>query len=100
MSDFAVVVPAVDEAARRCRAAGADLADELATLRREADAVLSGEWRGLASRAFEHDWGLWLTGAHEVIAALDRLAEVLTMTACAYAARDESSALDFQRVAS
>jgi WXG100 family type VII secretion target len=99
MSDFAVVVPAVAQAAGRCRTVAADLSDELAAVRREANTVLSGDWSGVAARAFSDEWSAWEAGAREVVAGLERLAELLTVSGIAYAGRDDAVAHSLLRIA-
>lgn len=100
MSDFAVLVSAVQQASSAAQSASADLGAEVAMVRREADAVLSGRWRGRAATGFDRMWASWDAGAREVVTALDRLAEALAMTGHEYAARDELAASGLFRAGS
>lgn len=99
MADFSVLVSSVRQTSLSAQSASVALNSELTRLRREADEVLSGQWRGLAARAFDRAWCSWDAGAREVVAALERLAEVLAVTAGEYAVRDELSASVLQRLA-
>lgn len=92
MQGFGVVVSSVERASAATQSAGVDLGAELSRLRGEADEVLSGRWRGLAADAFDRAWVSWDGGAREVVAGLDRLAELLARTGREYGVRDEVSA--------
>lgn len=99
MSDFAVLVSAVQQASSTTQSAAADLDGELARLRREADDVLAAYWRGRAATAFDRAWTSWDVGAREVVAALERLAELLSVAGREYALRDDVSASSLRGVA-
>ena len=99
MSDFVVTVPTVEQTSVATRTASAELGAELARLRRDVDAVLTGQWRGVAATAFDRAWGEWHAGARDVVDALDRLAELLAEAGRAYAWSDDSGASALQRLA-
>lgn len=92
MSDFTVTVPVVERTSVATRGAGAQLHDELVRLRREVDTVLTEQWRGAAASAFDRAWAQWHEGACEVVAALDRLAELLADAGRAYGWSDTTGA--------
>jgi WXG100 family type VII secretion target len=91
MSGFAVTLSAVQQAASVTATIADELGVELARLGREADAVLSGQWRGAAAGAFDRAWCSWQAGAQEVVAALDRMAELLATSEREYSLRDLAS---------
>ena len=99
MSGFAVTVSAVQQAASTTASVGHELGDELARLRREADAVLSGGWSGAAAAAFDRSWCAWDSGARAVVDALEQLADRLRASGTAYWARDAMSSDELRRVA-
>jgi WXG100 family type VII secretion target len=91
MTQFAVAVPAVAEAAASARAVGAELRAELDRVRAEAEAVLTGSWLGRAADSFDRAWSRWHADARAVIAALDDLADALHQSAAAYADGDNGA---------
>jgi WXG100 family type VII secretion target len=100
MSGFAVGLSSVQQTASVTSSIGADLGAELGRLRRDADNLLAGDWRGSAANAFDRAWCGWDAGAREVVVALDRLAELLTVSAREYALRDLVSGEELRRAAS
>lgn len=92
MPDFTVTVPGVERASIATRSAGAELGAELARLRRDVDAVLSGQWQGAAATAFDRSWGDWHAGAAEVVRALEELADLLADSARGYQGSEDTAA--------
>lgn len=100
MSDFTVLLSALDRASSSTRSVVAELETELRTLRRDADEVLTDHWHGRAATAFDRAWSRWDAGAREVVAGLARLGDLVHDTSIAYAVRDELGADQLQRAAS
>ncbi|HEY8300969.1 MAG TPA: WXG100 family type VII secretion target [Jatrophihabitans sp.] len=92
MSEFDVLVPEVGRAAATADNAGADLLAEIDRVRREAEDVLAGRWRGAVARRFERAWSQWDADARAVVRALDELAESLRLAARDYSTQDLAAA--------
>jgi WXG100 family type VII secretion target len=99
MSGFAVTLSSVRQAAAETASVGDELGAELARLRREADDVLAGSWRGAAAVAFDRAWGSWDVGAREVVAALERLTDLLVASSREYSLGDATSSDELKRAA-
>ncbi len=82
-------------AAATAAESAASTASGLARLRAEAEQVLSARWHGAAAAHFDRAWLDWERGARELLAGLERMAELLAQTERTYLAADASGAAGF-----
>ena len=73
--------------------AGLDCADA------DVAALLAGGWTGSAAQAFDQAWQQWRSGSVQVLDALAETADLLLAGAQAYERQEESTRLDFARLA-
>lgn len=95
MSDFTVSPPLVHQTASGLAAVRVELEAELRALRRDADEVLTGCWRGAAATTFDRAWSRWEYGAREVVLALGELGDALDACGLSYAECDRDGSTGF-----
>jgi WXG100 family type VII secretion target len=66
-------------------------------LRASADDLFADGWHGPAAVGFRHGWEQWLAGAHEMLAALDEMADLLGRAAGGYSATEVGVRADVLR---
>lgn len=76
---------------------GADVRAEMRVLTKEMDTVLGQGWTGSAAKGFSQGWEQWLSGANEVLDALQSLGQLLDDTGANYQAGDTAAATGYQQ---
>jgi WXG100 family type VII secretion target len=87
-----VVVSELNSAAARMSDAAQRLQDGLTSVNDETTQLLGGGWKGQAASAYAPAWQKWDEGAKQVVTALQRMSELLTIAGKEYAKTDEQSA--------
>ncbi|MFI5783731.1 WXG100 family type VII secretion target [Nocardia sp. NPDC051570] len=90
-TSFAVVPAAVQDAGRFVQATAEALVSGIHSADREIQGLM-GTWRGQAASAYMAGWEETRKGALEVLEALDRMAELLGVTAVTFTDTDQSGA--------
>jgi ESAT-6 family protein len=70
----------------------------LTSLASEVEELLSGGWQGTAATAFAAGWQDWRAGSNEVLDALNRMAQLLALTARTYDGTDTVSSISFSQL--
>jgi WXG100 family type VII secretion target len=91
LAGFDVVPDELRAASAQLRQVGSEALSELSRLGAEASALIDGGWQGQAAVAFQRGWAQWLTGAGEVLDALDAMARLLGVTGQGYAGAESDS---------
>jgi WXG100 family type VII secretion target len=66
-------------------------------LQASADDVFADGWQGPAADGFRHGWRQWLAGAHDMLAALEAMADLLGAAAGGYTAAEADVRADVVR---
>jgi WXG100 family type VII secretion target len=87
-----VVVSELHSASARLESAAQRLKDGLASVNDETTQLLGSGWKGGAASAYGPAWEGWHKGADQVVQALQRMSELLTIAGKEYAKTDEAGA--------
>jgi WXG100 family type VII secretion target len=87
-----VVVSELHSASARLESAAQRLKDGLASVDDETSQLLGSGWKGGAASAYGPAWEGWHKGADQVVQALQRMSELLTIAGKEYAKTDEAGA--------
>ncbi|MCU1701494.1 MAG: hypothetical protein JWR34_7557 [Mycobacterium sp.] len=87
-----VVVSELHSASARLEGAAQRLKDGLASVDDETSQLLGSGWKGGAASAYGPAWEGWHKGADQVVQALQRMSELLTIAGKEYAKTDEAGA--------
>lgn len=87
-----VVVSELHSASARLESAAQRLKDGLASVDDETSRLLGSGWKGGAAAAYGPAWEGWHKGADQVVQALQRMSELLTIAGKEYAKTDEAGA--------
>jgi WXG100 family type VII secretion target len=87
-----VVVSELHSASARLESAAQRLKDGLASVDDETTQLLGSGWKGGAASAYGPAWEGWHKGAGQVVQALQRMSELLSIAGKEYAKTDESGA--------
>jgi WXG100 family type VII secretion target len=87
-----VVVSELHSASAGLEGAAQRLKDGLASLDDETSQLLGSGWKGGAASAYRPAWEGWHKGADQVVQALQRMSELLTIAGKEYAKTDEAGA--------
>ena len=87
-----VVVSELHSASARLESAAQRLKDGLASVDDETSQLLGSGWKGGAASAYGPAWEGWHEGADQVVQALQRMSEPLTIAGKEYAKTDEAGA--------
>jgi WXG100 family type VII secretion target len=87
-----VVVSELHSASARLETAAQRLKDGLASVDDETSQLLGSGWKGGAASAYGPAWEDWHKGADQVVQALQRMSELLTIAGKEYAKTDEAGA--------
>jgi WXG100 family type VII secretion target len=87
-----VVVSELHSASARLETAAQRLKDGLASVDDETSQLLGSGWKGGAASAYGPAWEGWHKGADQVVQALQRMSELLTIAGNEYAKTDEAGA--------
>jgi len=87
-----VVVSELHSASARLESAAQRLKDGLASVDDETSQLLGSGWKGGAASAYGPAWEGWHEGADQVVQALQRMSELLTIAGKEYAKTDEAGA--------
>lgn len=87
-----IVVSELHAASARLESAAQRLTDGLASVDDETTQLLGSGWKGGAASAYGPAWDGWHDGASQVVAALQRMSELLSIAGQEYAKADQTGA--------
>lgn len=90
MADFGVTSDELRACGSRLRQIGDEVRERMRSLGKDVDALLT-EWQGRAADGFACGWEEWLTGAMDVLRALDTLGGGLDVSGHRYADADATA---------